>query len=325
MDSKLYTIKETIQLIESGKLLSLAGDEEILLKLPKGNWIAGTTPYFMDTEKGVFSKTHIYVNELSTFGNEYSIKVYDENNIHEIAKNSFENGYTLMILPPFQEIHKKYALEADNIEGLYNNPIIGWVAGNDLSENVQPKTFDGTNLDIYSDKAVAIHIKLPENKFAEIQIVNIFERDENNDEIQFLDDGFECEYCIINGKKENLSRYIQQNNIDIKSPLVADYSGAMINISIKTVENGKVSFYAPFFKDKIYKFAKKINNYVGEFEKNIPKLEVQSEFSCNCILNYLYGDLENKKIQYTTGPITFGEIAYKLLNQTLIHLIISDN
>ncbi len=324
MESKLYTIQDTIQLINSGKLLSLAADEKILSQLPAGNWIAGTTPYFMDTEKGVFSKTHIYVNELTTFGNEYSIKVYDENNIFDITKDSYANGYTLIIIPPFQEIHKKYALEADNIENLYNNPIIGWVAGNDLSENQCPKTFNGTTSELYTDKAVAIHVKLPDTKFAEIQIVNIFERDENSDEIQFLEDGFECDYCLINGKKTLLSAYLKQNNIDIKSPLIADYSGAMINVSIKKVSDEKVNFYAPFFTDRIYKFAKKIDNYIYEFEKNIPKLEVQSEFSCNCILNYLYGDLENKKIKSTTGPITFGEIAYKLLNQTLIHLIISD-
>ncbi len=324
MESKLYTIQETIQLIEAGKLLALAADEAILKQLPKGNWIAGTTPYFMDTEKGVFSKTHIYVNELSTFGNEYSIKVYDEDNIYDIANNAYVNGYTLIIIPPFQEIHKKYALEADNIEGLYNNPIIGWVAGSDLSGNQVPKTFNGTISELYINKAVAVHIKLPDTKFAEVQIVNIFERDENSDEIQFFEDGFECDYCIINGKKTLLSAYLKQNNIDVKSPLVADYSGAMINISIKKVDNEKVSFYAPFFHDRVYKFAKKINDYVCEFEKNIPKLEVQSEFSCNCILNYLYGNLENKKIKSTSGPITFGEIAYKLLNQTLIHLIISD-
>ncbi|MCF6241486.1 MAG: hypothetical protein L3J74_09100 [Bacteroidales bacterium] len=324
MESKLYTVQETIQLIKSGKLLSLAADEEILSQLPAGNWIAGTSPYFMDTEKGIFSKTHIFVNELSTFGNEYSIKVYDENNIYDITKNSYANGYTLIIIPPFKEIHKKYALEADNLVGLYKNPIIGWVSGNDLSENVQPKTFNGNKLEVYSDKAVAIHVKLPDDKFAEIQIVNIFERDENSDEIQFLNDGFECEYCIINGEKTLLSAYLKKNNIDVKSPLIADYSGAMINVSIKNVEDEKVRFYAPVFNDRIYKFAKKIDNYIYEFEKNIPKLEVQSEFSCNCILNYLYGDLENKKIKSTTGPITFGEIAYKLLNQTLIHLIISD-
>jgi len=43
-------------------------------------------------------------------------------------------------------------------------------------------------------------------------------------------------------------------------------------------------------------------------------------FSCNCILNYLYADLAGDKALSITGPATFGEIAYVLLNQTLVYL-----
>ena len=42
--------------------------------------------------------------------------------------------------------------------------------------------------------------------------------------------------------------------------------------------------------------------------------------SCNCILNFVYGGLEGKKTPGFTGPVTFGEIAYILLNQTLVTL-----
>ena len=45
-----------------------------------------------------------------------------------------------------------------------------------------------------------------------------------------------------------------------------------------------------------------------------------SLFSCNCILNYLYGGLEGKHTGSVYGPITFGEIAHLLLNQTLVQL-----
>ena len=47
-------------------------------------------------------------------------------------------------------------------------------------------------------------------------------------------------------------------------------------------------------------------------------------FSCNCILNYLYSELEGKKTGSFVGPITFGEVAYQLLNQTLVYLKIED-
>ena len=43
-------------------------------------------------------------------------------------------------------------------------------------------------------------------------------------------------------------------------------------------------------------------------------------FSCNCILNFLFGELEGQKIGDLHGPVTFGEIGYQLLNQTLVVL-----
>ena len=44
------------------------------------------------------------------------------------------------------------------------------------------------------------------------------------------------------------------------------------------------------------------------------------ELSCNCILNFLYGELKSKRTGSFTGPVTFGEIAYILLNQTMVRL-----
>jgi hypothetical protein len=43
-------------------------------------------------------------------------------------------------------------------------------------------------------------------------------------------------------------------------------------------------------------------------------------FACNCILNFLYSGLEGKITEGMYGPITFGEIAFQLLNQTLVYL-----
>jgi hypothetical protein len=41
-------------------------------------------------------------------------------------------------------------------------------------------------------------------------------------------------------------------------------------------------------------------------------------------LNYLYGKLEGRKTGDLTGPITFGEIAFQLLNQTLVYLEVTE-
>ncbi len=326
MEGKLYKIEEVIQFIEQGKILSLAGDERVLSKLPKGNWIAGTIPYFMNVDKGMFNQKMIFVNELSSFEHNYKIKTYDDNTIDQLTKDSYSNGYTMLIIPPFTKIHEKFALKAQNMPDIYNNPVIGWIAGMDLNSSDKAGTLNGREDQIYRDKAVAIHVKLPENKLARLEIVNIFSPGNNSDEIQFFSDGFTCSDCLINGEKRSLASFIKENNIDIKSPIISDYSGALINVSFKevNVENNEVSFYAPVFKDKVYKFSNSIDNYIDRFEMTVPVINEPVEFSCNCILNYLYGNLENKRLKGFAGPITFGEIGYQLLNQTLTYLLIED-
>ena len=47
-------------------------------------------------------------------------------------------------------------------------------------------------------------------------------------------------------------------------------------------------------------------------------------FTCNCILNYVHSSLEGRRTGDVVGPMTFGEIAYQLLNQTLVYVTVSD-
>ena len=106
---------------------------------------------------------------------------------------------------------------------------------------------------------------------------------------------------------------------------MADYSGAMINTSFQEVDKDgrRVSFYAPIFRGVEYKVAAPVADYVTAFGRRLPRSAADSiAFSCNCILNYLYSDLEGKRTGNVTGPITFGEIAYQLLNQTLAYVTI---
>ena len=324
MENKLYKVNEVINFIKEGKLLALAGDERVLSKLPQGNWIGGTIPYFMGKEEGLFSQELIYVNEFGETTDNYKINSYNSSEVNNIVNDTFDNGASIIILPPFTEIHKNYAIQIPENENLFNNPIIGWVAGFDLNSQDTAKTFNGKTGEVYADKAVVIHMELPENKTARVEITNIFKQSDEDIEIEFIENGFSCKDCLINGKKINLAQYINDNNIDIKLPIISDYSGALINVSFQSVENDTVNFYAPVFKDRKYKFAKSISDYVSSFNSQIKQIDIQPEFSCNCILNYLYGELEGKKIDNISGPITFGEIGYQLLNQTLTFLYIED-
>jgi hypothetical protein len=87
----------------------------------------------------------------------------------------------------------------------------------------------------------------------------------------------------------------------------------------------KVMYYLPVpysavFEGVAYKFAQPVNDYAARFQTAVDEKEGAPAFACNCILNFLYGELEGKKTGAITGPITFGEIAYQLLNQTMVCL-----
>ena len=324
---KLLMVAEVAQKILAGEKLILAADEKLLGQLPKGNWIAGTIPYFMDQEGGIFTKDKIFVNMVPDFADGVSVKVYDETSLQGIAFDEFEHGYSLIIIPANSKVHISFAENSNKYKNIFNNPLLGWISGTDLKDigKIKPKVYNGESLEVYEDKCVVMHIKLPENKVPVLDIINLFDQG-NGDLITFNSTGFSVSDCCINGKKQSFAAYLKEKKIDTKLPLVADYCGAMINTSFQLVdvENNKVSFYGPVFEGIDYKIAKPVFDYIREFTSIISRSDITPFFTCNCILNYVYSELEGKKTGTLTGPMTFGEIAYQLLNQTMVYLTIEE-
>lgn len=322
----LVNLEQANELIQKGKVLHIAADQSLLDKLPKGKWIAGTTPYFISEQGGITCKDKLYVNEIDC-AIDSKIMVYDKNTIFNITRDSYDNGMTFLILPYASDIAVFYAKEAPYMDDLLMNPTVGWISGFDLNSDSSAKVYDGSSSTAYGDKAVALHISLPDNKIASLGIVNIFNIENSNAKIEFTEDSLSVRNCLINGKETNLYDYIMENKIDIQFPLVADYNGSFINVSIKAVseDNKTVELYAPVFAGKNYCFASPVSDYAASFEENLQlSKNIKPIFSCNCILNYLYGKLEGKSTPPFFGPVTFGEIAYQLLNQTLVYAEIQE-
>lgn len=319
-------LEQTINMINEGKILHIAADQTLLEQLPKGNWIAGTTPYFITEQGGITCKDRLFVNEINC-AVDFNIKVYDKSNIFDITTDAYENGMTFLIMPFASEVAQYYAKEAPNVDDLLMNPTVGWISGYDLETDSTARVYDGSLGESYEDKAIALHICLPDDKIAAIGIVNIFDIDENDTKIEFAQDTLAVTNCLVNGKEMLLSDYIADNNIDTQLPLVADYNGTLINVSIKSVsaENKTVDLYAPVFAGKEYRFAKPVSDYEKGFAERLkPFTELSPIFSCNCILNYKYGKLEGVSTPPFSGPVTFGEIAYQLLNQTLVYAVVAE-
>lgn len=325
--TKMLSVEQAKTAIEAGRVLWLAGDENLLNQLPKGRWIGGSIPYFMSADGGKTTKDMIYASELDpAAAKRIKVKFYNTATIPNIAKDSPDDGFTILLIPAFSDLHLTYAQHAPEYEDMFIKPIAGWVTGIHLDDldSVKPSVFNGGICESASDKAVAMHVTLDSTKVANIGIVNILSQGDG-DSIEFPDTGFSASTCLINGIENNFADYMIEKNIDNKLPLVADYSGAMINVSVREIDqdNKSVSFFAPVFSGVEYKIAAPVADYVSAFQSALPKLGSVT-FSCNCVLNYLYSELEGKTTRGMTGPMTFGEIAYQLLNQTLVYLTIEN-
>ena len=321
---KLTSLDEVCTAIRAGLCLSIAGDERLLSQLPAGTWIGGTIPYFMGQEGGKTTKDELFMTELPTYGGQVAIRSYTQVELDRVCVDAPENGFTLMVLPAFSDVHTYFARKAPEFDDMYMKPLIGWVSGFHLGDaDARARVVNGQTLQMDSQVAIVMHVALPPEKTARVELVNLFTQGDG-DVIRFVDAGFTAKACTVNGKPAILSDYVMQNKIDTRLPLVADYSGAAINVCIKEVRSADhaVDFYGPLFDDVEYRFAAPIDDYVAQFAQAVPADAFKASFACNCVLNYLYLDLEGKQVSTVLGPMTFGEIAYQLVNQTLVYLTV---
>lgn len=322
MTGQLLDVQETARRITAGQSLMLAGEERLLATLPHGNWIGGTIPYFMGAGGGCVCKDKIFVTELPA---EFqpSSRLYTTSELPGIYRDAGEGAVTFVILSANSPAHTEFALHAPRYANFALHPLAGWIAGVDLesADKIAPKIFCG-GPEPLGDGAAVMRLKLPADRLAQINIINLFQPG-NGDTISFPTTGFSATTARINGVEHNLAEYLERIHADTRLPLVADYFGARINVSLKSVDsrNGRVEFFGPVAAGIEYKLANPINDYVSEFEKRLSELSPgHLLFSCNCILNYLYSKLENRRTGALVGPVTFGEIAFQLLNQTLVFI-----
>lgn len=324
----LHSIAEVCATIASGKPVLLAGSENVLAQLPRGNWIAGTIPYFMDSAGARCSESEIFVTEIPQDALSFQILDYTEAELPSICNDAPSNGFSVLIMPAGSAVHSTYAHDAAGYDGMFIKPVVGWISGVHLSRlgQDQAKVFNGNTGQVSSDRAVVMHVALPDHRRAELDIVNVFERS-TGDTITFPTSGLSASDCLVNGESTNLAQYMAQVRPDPRLPLTADYNGTIVNVSVQGVDesSGTVRFYAPVFPGIEYRFAASMQDYVAAFDSAMStRDQIPTTFACNCILNYLHSNLEGKKTGTITGPITFGEIANQLLNQTLVRLLIRE-
>ena len=320
--NRLYTVSEANDLIVDDKNLLIAGDEQTLRQLRQGAWIGGTIPYFLTADVGVVDRERVMVTELRDV-TATDIRFVDPLKLDEIPGTAFDNGFSIIIIPGLSRAHSKFAKHIQDVPGIFERPMIGWVSGVHLDDirKVTPKVFNGQTGEASSERIVVLHAKLPEGLSARVGIVNVF-RQGDGDRIRFLEPGFSADRCLVNGEPTSFFDYVQERRLDLRMPLVADQSGEMINVSFQSVDvvKHRVRFYAPVLTGVEYRHAAPLADYRASLAGHLASHPIKPIFSCNCILNYLYAGLEGGQPLAVGGPVTFGEIAYVLLNQTLVYL-----
>jgi len=324
-NNQILTLRETAALIEQGDLLLIAASQELLNQLPAGQWLGGTIPYFMSEEGAKKELNRLFVSNLTKLAVSATIKSYSAQEFDQLLADRPDNGFSYIALPVFSEVHKAYAVDMGQYETLYDSPILGWVTGKDLDATKQdgqfPAVYHGPTATCLANKAVLMHIELPKTQYAEIKIYNPYQEG-SGDRIQFLENDFSAGEVLINNEKQNFAHYCRINKIKSQLPVIANYSGALVNIDIERIDEDRVYFYGPVSRDQVYHWAKDIHYSPQAFLTAMPKEEAITAF--NCISIYSNFQLEGEQIGNYGGPFTFGEIAYILLNQTLVLLHIQN-
>jgi hypothetical protein len=295
-------------MIAAGRPLLIAGDEALLGGLPRGRWIGGTAPPPLEADGAT---DRLVVIELPEATTAVAIRSYDAETLPGIAASAPENGFTVLVIPAFSPLHADYAQGVFRFEGVFNRPLVGWIAGvatKDLGSRT-PKVFDGMTGAASDRLAVAAHVSLPPRLASRVHVANPH-RAGDGDELIFTQPGFSARHCLVGGEPVSLVGYMRERGIPPQRPLVADCFGTPVNVSIRTVDEdaGEVHFCAPVFRNLRYRFAAPLSRGT---RPSLPA-GVRPAFACGCVRN----------APPSAGPLAFGEIAYVVHNQTLVYLTI---
>jgi len=326
----LFTLEEVIRKVENKEFLIVLGNDELLQQLPKGNWIGVSAYYFMTKERGLSTNEKLYVQNLSNYSESVTIKSYKEDQTQDILKDRIAGGFTYLLMAPLTKVAENYATEVLSDISLYSIPILGFIGGakyEDVQSGHKSYCYNGITGQRSDEEAIAIHVKLKQSFSPRIEILNIFEPELEGPRFNFDQNSFAVTDCTVDGQKRNLYDYMLENDIGRAYPLISNHNGALLNCSIFQLdqENKTVYLASPTRKGKTYFLAKPFDDYMKAFQARFDTIDKSNiVISFNCYYNYFFGKLEGKKLEIG-GPITYGEIAYQLLNQTMVYLRIDKN
>ncbi|MEP0985200.1 hypothetical protein [Ekhidna sp.] len=330
MKNDLYTVDEIREFIREDLPMIIGGDERLLSALPIGKWIGGSIHYFLaEGGQPIVSETKLFVSFLDKEIFEPTlIKTYTSENLTDIFDDYPGWGVSFIIIPRLSDCNEAFQFLALESSELLKSPLIGWVSGAMLDSETPPMVINGSTGNKFINEVVVMHCSIPENMTPNVDIINVFEPDDNGPQIKFEKNTKRVSDAIVNGEKKNLYDYLIETyqKIDLTQPLIANIGGSTLNTSIIEIDekNKTLLFGNAISKNLTYQLSKPVENFTEKFMGEIDKIDGHVQFSCNCLGNFLHGGFKGKSSEKLNGLMTFGEIAYLPLNRTMVTLTISE-
>ena len=170
-----------------------------------------------------------------------------------------------------------------------------------------------------------MHVALPPGKHAEVAILNIFEKG-TGPAITFPATGFSATTAQIDGRERSFADYVEDRPRHPPAP-----RRRLLRREDQRELPGRrqVEGRGPVLRSGVRRGPlpprPACRRLRARLHLGAPTgLTERIALSCNCILNFVNSSLEGRTTGEIVGPTTFGEIAYQLLNQTMVYLTVSD-
>ena len=211
MKNEMLTVAEAAKRIEAGDVMVLAGAAELLTQLPRGNWIGGTTVYFVTETGGAVVRDRLFCTTFSE-AKGATPRHLEPAELSKIADGYAPHGVTMIMIPAFSIAHSNFAVDGQTYPGLFDQPLAGWITGVHLDEigTRAPMVYDGATGQGHDEGAVLLHVALPETAQIDLDILNIFAQGEQADlTFTFPDSGFAAKTAVVNGVAVDFAKYIE--------------------------------------------------------------------------------------------------------------------
>lgn len=312
MRNALVSVEAAASRIQAGEVMILAGPEDALRRLPQGCWIGATTVYraTLDARGDRLAEDRLFCTSFPEVAGARArhLTVAD---LPNLAAGYRPGGFNLMMVPAFSLAHSAFITDGPGYAGLFQQMLGLWIAGvaPEYLACAAPLVFDGSTGVAHDDGAVVLHCGLPpDSRFAPDMFNILAPQTLSAPQLSFPQGGLHAGAARVDGRPVNLARWIAENRIDMRRPLVARYSGALVSIAIAGVDQDEavVRFQVPVAPGVSYRLAQAPGAYSDAFAAPAETLPRP------CIVNALYGDLRAPRAGTISPPQRFGAPAYLL-------------